>query len=307
MLPSKCDEEGNLYIRKYATDRLLLGPIAKIDTDGKRTVLFDAAAFSQLGLDRADEFTPAFDGGLYQIAQKGVVRPEIYVLHFSPDGSPSSSVRLDADFEVYTFAAFPSGNFLVSGMEREATNAKNRGSAFTAVFSADGRMLTQLSLEASAKGGRETGTSKSGPQLRTGQTTPLNVIDDAVPALDLSGADAGRDGNLYAMRASSPVLVYVISPSGNILRTLKVRGLEASIPSSFHVSGNQLAISFYDNQNKNQMIVIIDAQTGRRVAMYSDESGVAASFACFSADDEVFKFLKLGEGNALEVIRAQAQ
>src|ERR1039457_2995100 len=73
MFPSKCDEDGNLYIRKYATDRPLLGPVVKIDPDGKRTALFDPAAFSQLGLDRADAFSPASDGGLYQIAQKGIV------------------------------------------------------------------------------------------------------------------------------------------------------------------------------------------------------------------------------------------
>src|SRR5271169_5687287 len=133
MLPSKCDADGNLYIRKFATDRPLLGPVVKIDTDGKRTALFDPAAFSQLGLDRADAFSPAADGGLYQIAQKGMVKPQIYVLHFSSDGSAGSPVLLDADLEVYAFAAFPGGNFLVSGVQRDLTNSNDRGHNFTAV------------------------------------------------------------------------------------------------------------------------------------------------------------------------------
>ncbi|HEX9110123.1 MAG TPA: hypothetical protein VF845_01495, partial [Terriglobales bacterium] len=30
---SKCDADGNLYIRKYAADRPLLGPVVKIDPD----------------------------------------------------------------------------------------------------------------------------------------------------------------------------------------------------------------------------------------------------------------------------------
>jgi hypothetical protein len=97
-------------------DRPLLGPIVKIDPGGKRTAVFDPAAFSQLGLDRADAFSPAPDGGIYQIAQSGVVKPRIYVLHFASDGSASSPALLDADFEVYTFAAFAEGNFLVSGV-----------------------------------------------------------------------------------------------------------------------------------------------------------------------------------------------
>ncbi len=86
MTPSKCDADGNLYIRKLAMDRPLLGPVVKIDREGKRVALFDPAAFSQLALDRADAFSPAADGGMYQIAQSGVLKPRIYVLHFSSDG-----------------------------------------------------------------------------------------------------------------------------------------------------------------------------------------------------------------------------
>jgi len=52
---------------------------------------------------------------------------------------------------------------------------------------------------------------------------------------------------------------------------------------------------------------VADAQTGRTIASYSAPVGVGASFACFSANDGVFTFLKLGEGNALEVVRAEAQ
>src|ERR1700678_2291616 len=56
MSSSKCDGDGNLYIRKLAADRPLLGPVVKIDGDGKRVALFDPSAFSQLGLERADAF-----------------------------------------------------------------------------------------------------------------------------------------------------------------------------------------------------------------------------------------------------------
>jgi len=50
MSSSKCDADGNLYIRKLAMDRPLLGPVVKIDPEGKRIALFDPAAFSQLAL-----------------------------------------------------------------------------------------------------------------------------------------------------------------------------------------------------------------------------------------------------------------
>jgi hypothetical protein len=312
MSPSKCDADGNLYIRKYAMDRPLLGPVVKIDPDGKRTALFDPATFSQLALDRADAFSPAADGGMYQIAQSGVLKPRIYVLHFSPDGSPSSPTRLDADFEVYTFAAFASGNFLVSGVQRDLQNKNDRGRNFTAVFSADGRELAQLSFQeprGSAKA--EAKSDAGGRQQRAekdGQKEPRKDAEKSVPTLDLADAEVGRDGNLYVMRSSSPALIYVIAPSGKIMQTLKVAApLRGAVPSAFHVSGNRLAISFWNEDSQIQTVVVADAQTGRKIASYADLTGLGTSFACYEANEGVFTFLKLGEGNALEVIRAEAQ
>jgi hypothetical protein len=301
MIPSKCGADGNLYIRKLAVDRPLLGPVVKIDADGKRTALFDPAAFSKPGLDRADAFSPAADGGMYQIAQSGILKPHSFVLHFFSDGSVASPVRLDADFEVYTFAAFTDGNFLVSGVKRDVRNKDDRGHNFTAVFSPDGRELAQLSFP-----GTSPDASKDGKALaRAGAKG-----DEAAPMLDLADAEVGSDGNLYVMRGSTPALVYVIAPSGEIVKTIKVpAALAGAAPTAFHVSGNRLAIAFRkeDSERPAQTIVVADAQTGRRIAAYADATGEGTTFVCYSANDGVFTFLKLGEGNALEVIRAEAQ
>ena len=295
MSGSKCDAEGNLYIRKFASDRPLLGPVVKIDPDGKRAALFDPAAFSQLALDRADAFSPASDGGLYQIAQSGILKPLTYVLHFSSDGSPGSPARLDADFEVYTFAAFAGGNFLVSGVRRNVQNRKDRGQNFTAVFSADGRELARLSFP-----------DKRDPLKAGGKAEATK--DTGAPALDLAEAEVGTDGNLYVMRRSSPALVFVISPSGTITQTIKVAAPQPdAAATAFHVSGNQLAISFWNDGNHSQTVIVADAQTGRRIASYADAGALGPSFACYSANEGVFTFLKLGEGNALQVIRATPQ
>ena len=313
MSGTKCDADGNFYIRKYAMDRPLLGPVVKIAPDGKRVALFDPLAFSQLALDRADAFSPASDGGMYQVAQSGVLKPRIYVLHFSSDGSASSAALLAADFEVYTFAAFASGNFLVSGVERDLQNKNDRGRNFTAVFSADGRELAQLSLEESpgpAKAGAKPGAGGS-PRAAAQNEAQNKIPDDAekaAPGLDLADAEVGSDGNLYVMRRSSPALVYVIAPSGKIMQTLKiVAPLPGSAPSAFHVSGNRLAISFGNEESRSQTIVVADAQTGQTIASYSDPTGLGTAFACYSANEGVFTFLNLGEGNTLEVIRAEAQ
>lgn len=280
--------------------------MVKIDPDGKRTAVFDPAAFSQLGLDRADAFSPAPDGGIYQIAQSGVVKPRIYVLHFGSDGSASSPTLLDADFQVYTFAAFAEGNFLASGVRRDALNKSDHGRNFTAVFSADGRELAQLSFPKTSRAARA--GAKADGQLRSGEKESATDAEQAVPTLDLADAEVGSDGNLYVMRGSSPALIYVIAPSGEIMKTLKIAGPAAGVvPGGFHVSGNRLALSFWNEESGSQMMVVADAQTGRKIASYVNASGPGPSFACYSADESVFTFLKLGEGNALEVIRAEPE
>src|SRR6266704_174058 len=273
MSSSKCDADGSLYVRKLAVDRPLLGPVVKIDRDGKRTALFDSAAFSQLALDRADAFSPASDGGMYQIAQSGGLKPRIYVLRFSSDGSPSSPTLLDADFEVYTFAAFADGNFLVSGVKRDVQNKNDRGRNFTAVFSADGRELAQLSFQAPQEAAKASARKANTRVL-------LAVAEKATPGLDLAEAEAGSDGNLYVMRFS-PALVYVIAPSGKIMETIKVASpLPGALPSALHLSGNRLALSFWNDENQRQAVVVADAQTGRKIASYSDPTGLGPSFAC---------------------------
>jgi hypothetical protein len=101
----------------------------------------------------------------------------------------------------------------------------------------------------------------------------------------------------------------VIAPSGEIMQTLKIAAPlpGSAAPSAFHVSGNRLAISFGNEESQSQTIVVADAQTGRKIASYSDPTGLGTSFACYSANEGVFTFLNLGEGNALEVIRAEAR
>ncbi len=299
MSPSRCDEDGNLYVRKYASDRPMLGPVVKIDGRGQRSALFDPSSFSQLNLTRADSFTPASDGGIYQIAQSGVENPRIYVLHFSPDGSPSSPVRLDADFEVYSFAAFPSGNLLVSGLERDLQNKHDPGHSVTAVFSADGRLFAHLSFDQSGAKNSENSAARQGSAAHP-------ESEKSLPVPDLTDAEVGIDGNLYALRNSAPALIYVISPAGKILRTITVAApVKGIAPSSFHVSQNRVAVAF--DSESGEILVVVDAQTGERIATYSRADIAGTTFACYSADESAFTFVRLGEKNELEIVRAEAE
>jgi hypothetical protein len=327
--PVKCDVDGNLYIRKFAFNRPL-GPVVKIDPDGKPTGLFDPAVFGGLGLSRVDAFTPAPDGGIYQVAQtrpaaQSGAKPRVYVLHYSSDGSPASPSGLDADFEVYTFAAFTDGSFLVSGTQRDPMDKNDHGRGVTAVFSSDGRELAQVSFQepkkkaaktvdsaakSVAESGAKSGAASEQAQKDSASVASVPVETPAAPAksgvaLDLKDAEVSRDGNLYVMRTSSQALVDIIAPSGKIMKTLKIATpLAGATPNSFHVSENRLAVLFMSNDEKTFAIDVVDGQTGRRIAAYSGSNDLG-SFGCYSANDGVFTFLKHGDGNVIQVIRAE--
>lgn len=309
--PVKCDADGNLYIRRFALNRRR-GPVIKIDSEGKPAALFDPMAFPELALDRVDAFSPAPDGGIYQIAQSGITKPRMYVLHYSSDGSPSSPSRLEADFEVYTFAAFANGSFLVSGTQRDPMDKNDHGHGVTAVFSADGRELAPVTFQEPKKGSGKTGTESGAKAGEGASSQPVQTVAPAdstktVGALDLKDAEMSRDGNLYVMRASSQALVEVISPSGKIVKTFKIAApLAGGIANSFHVSENRLALLFMNGGEQSPSIEVVDGQTGRKISAYSVSSDLG-TFACYSANDGVFTFLKHGDGNVIEMIRAEAQ
>jgi hypothetical protein len=327
MPPVKCDADGNLFIRKFATNRPL-GPVIKIDQEGKPTALFSPDRFPDLKLDRIIAFFPAADGGIYQVAQSSISKTRsAFVLHYSSDGSPSSPTRLDAEFEIYTFAAFSDGNFLISGTERDPLDKNDHGRPVTKVFSPDGSELAQLSFEekkAKKKTGgaapisnanatnaatppqSQTSTNSSGAQPDGPPPPPRpGASETSVASFDLKDAEASRDGNLYVMRSSSQALVNLISSGGKITKTLKIPApLPGAVPVSFHVSENRLALLFGDRDQKSVAIAVVDAQTGRRIALYSGSTDLG-SFACYSANDGVFTFLKHGDKSTLEITRAE--
>jgi hypothetical protein len=286
---AQCDQEGNLYLRKVATDRPLLSPVVKINAEGKREASFNPAVFPDIGLSEALAYSPSASGGLFQLGQTAGVKPQIYVLRYSSDGSPATPTRLEDSFEARTFVAFSGENFLVSGTLRETSNPSDKGRAVTAVFSSDGRKLAELRFD--KKGSQKT------------ETTPV------APNLDLSAAEAGADGNVYALRRSSAALVYVIGAAGNVVRTIKVNPpTPGAMPNSFHVSGNQIAVSFTGGDGEySQKFVVADSQSGQVLRTFSQQGTTGSEFACYSANDGEFTFVHLGENNKIELVHAQGQ
>jgi hypothetical protein len=80
------------------------------------------------------------------------------------------------------------------------------------------------------------------------------------------------------------------------------------MPTTFHVSGNQIAISFMGGEGEDaRLFVVADSQSGQILRTFSQQGIVGSEFACYSANDGEFTFVHLAEGNKIELVRAQGR
>ena len=119
----------------------------------------------------------------------------------------------------------------------------------------------------------------------------------------------GDDGNVYLMRHTSPATVYVISSSGDLVRTLQIQSPKdgwASI--DMQVSHERIAIEFSDctsSQCEGLTLSVVDAKSGKRLTDYTDNN--LGTLACFAAASERLTFLTVSEKNALQLIAANTK
>jgi hypothetical protein len=241
------------------------------------------------------------DGGVARLIWS---KDALSVARFSADGILQSRTTLDPPAILpYQFIAFPSGEFLVSGLER-VHSSKFLGAtrSFTAIYDAHGHLIKRLlfpedeEIDAAAEAG----------------DARYNFIAIGGNRGVSSGKAAlGSDGNTYLMRRTSPATVFVISADGELLRTLKIEPENfGQMPRSMQVSDGKIAVEFSlhcaGNICDGSSFSVADATTGQKLADYADTS-VYGDFACYSAKPERFTFLTADENGQLQVVQAAAK
>lgn len=296
-LPLVCDGDGNLYVRT-APDGIQA--VHKLNSKGEKTALFLANS-PTIKVDAGGSFAVTPDGNFYQL----VFAHEItrYVFVYGKDGSPKSEIKLQPGFAFtpYKIAVFPNGDLLVSGLEYDK-DPKNRAMwPFTGIFSPDGILRKELTLEDDQQI-HDMGASGD-PMVSPPDMPSLNY------AVVRGEAEAAGDGNVYLMRRLSPAIFYAISPGGSIRRFTVDPGRNDVVPESMHISGNRIAILFWEPQTHEQLMKVIDLE-GRALATYYEpapkegERPLGLGFACYLQNPERFIFLEETENGGLGLLTA---
>ncbi len=126
-------------------------------------------------------------------------------------------------------------------------------------------------------------------------------------AISSGKAQVGDDGNVYLMRSTSPATIYVISSSGDVLRTLSIEPADnGQLPFDMRLAGGRIAVEFGRFGGGSWNLTVADAATGQKVSDYGDESAYGI-LACYSAKPERFTFLRVSDDNKLQMIHASAK
>jgi hypothetical protein len=293
---AKCDGEGNIYFRPTDSDTALKYhptsalPIRKIKPDGTLAGSFSIAD-NLPGLLAVDFFV-ADDGKVYQGARSDSERA-VYVVVYSAKGLLRSKVRLEGEFFIpYEIAVFRSGEFLVSGIH----GSYNR-TPFTALYGGNGKLIKEI-YEPEDEDARKRAEAGE-PGFRP------DSIDSSNDFVVRGDAALGSDGNAYLLRASSPALVYVISPKGEVIRKLRIPSPEPGLSAERLRSGvDILAISFLEKGMNTGVIEVVDYRGNSTVTYAPDDKRMYPGLlGCYSP--KKLTFLSLEDGDNLRVNTAE--
>jgi hypothetical protein len=285
--PIKCDEGGNIYLH---TDESPVAAVHKISPTGERLVTFDATSDPNHKVDVASYFAlePGADA-LYQLVYPHEISR--YIFAFGPDGTFKSAIKLNPGFAFMPtkVAVFPSGQFLVSGLEYDADKTSAMW-PFTGIFDTNGKLLKELELE----------DDRTLHDMAASGDTRAAVAGNihGNRAISNSEIEIGADGNAYLMRWTNPTIFYAISPGGEIVRRFTVDpGGTEFWPFAMHIYKNRIAILFGERDTDKAVMKIVDLE-GNAIETYyvpmddkKPDAKLSVAFACYTENPTHFIFI----------------
>jgi hypothetical protein len=112
-------------------------------------------------------------------------------------------------------------------------------------------------------------------------------------AVELGDMDAAEDGNVYLMRHLSPAIIYAISVEGKLLRRFTVDpGQPDYVPSGMHIVGDRIVLEFFQPQEGNPVIKIVDLlRKGLATYHIDPQVKIGAALACYASNPDRFTYL----------------
>jgi hypothetical protein len=337
---TKCDLKGNIYLVYTASPEPLMAhagaistlPISKLSLDSKSVTQYPVPTFQ----DYRDVVRLDFDVGpggrvyaLFAALEKGNEKPQpVYlVARYKDDGTVDSPVKLgnapQGRIQPARLAVFRDGNLLVSGTFPDGRELR----AFTALMDRTGTFVSEIRLAHDAKLVSPAGTPESIPgeesqpagsalgqrggsqvgghlekQKQKGEGDPIGAVSNGFMV-------TAPSGDIYILRAQDPPRLYVVAPTGDVIRQIDVRPPASGLtPSAMGMAGDELLfISFahLGASNTEYPVEVLNPQTGELVAMY--RLTARATLGCATSPYSFFTVEATPDSQHLQVTRYSQQ
>ena len=282
-LPIRCDDDGNVYLRFYHSKGAPQEPIHKFNRKGEHVAAYSITSDTEFtGKGKAGlDFAVDKDGAVYQlgIGDEG----NNYIIRYGKDGTIKSKTKLQATFTPYHFQPFESGNFLIIGADRETDANLNTHALYTGIFDQNGILIKKVGFS-DDKDYQLAADRGDAEFAEPGRAGGGNFVAER------GSLALGSDGNVYVVRWATPTKIYVVSPAGEVVRTISIESPQGTKPGAVYASKNRLALQFEGTQQDPRSVVKIISSEGEVYATY-DSTDLGVAFACFTAPD---RFLFLG-------------
>jgi hypothetical protein len=273
-----CDAAGNVYTQRTPGPDDTRPPIQEMTADAKsaRTYRLPDGYAGEVGASFV-----AHDGVVYMAVD---ARSGIYVEEFSPDGFIRAKTKLQvgSDVQAWLLAVFKSGEYLLVGL-----TGRGLHTPFTAVFAPDGRLVKTI---------YEPEDEQARQQAEVGGRQFVMLGD----------ATVGADGNVYLLHGASIPLVYVISPSGDVIRKLEIEtGHPGLTARGIKFFAGRLAIRFDGSTDSGQQLIKVIDTEGKSIADYKVGSKGVNPLALACYDSEGFTLVSESAQSMLYLLKAK--
>jgi hypothetical protein len=228
-----CDAHGNIFSpsnRKYGD---AISSIVRFPHDASTYEKFSIDGLPSLDDGTITDFEVEPDDDVYVLAREVLKYSEVevplefgknFIVHYARDGAAPSQLRLKIDTKDFTpagFAVLKNNQYLVVGYRQ----AKGKTFIIAELFQANGALGARVELNPN---GTKTSNSERVGSARVYQPIAITA-----------------NGLVYVMRGTTTEPVYVLSETGQLLRTIQLEptGLEFDSPK---ILGDDLIVSAHD-------------------------------------------------------------
>jgi hypothetical protein len=299
---AKCDSNGDLYL-PVMIDAENFGPIVRVANRGSKVTSY--VYFDQKGAiadTRTFAITPSGDY-VYVLVTKRSKRPtgepaesktateqsfslQPYLVRFSPDGTQLDEAALETPIIPLQAAVLADGSLIVAGLREIGPNTLRN---FIGVFRHNGKLVRELTIP---------------PE-------PIDLFATAYSTFEMD-----IDGNLYLIRRGSEGPVHVISPVGDVLRTVVFTTPKGTrLLTGKAARNNFVAVSAKVVPTETPgavvtekvVVSVIDPHNGEIRAQYdaSDRNLGIANLVCYQAN--TFTALRRSTDGEVEIVRSTAK